>query len=145
MSKIQTWKQITTNSAVIAGIVVLYSICQRYKLESKLQLLIIHLSNHINCIQYVKDTNLKANYNLGCKSISISLLYSICQRYKLESKLQPIRKYAGAVTTVFNMSKIQTWKQITTLVDSPLSTEHCIQYVKDTNLKANYNYDLAVF
>ena len=41
----------------------LYSICQRYKLESKLQPLPHFSSCSDYCIQYVKDINLKANYN----------------------------------------------------------------------------------
>ena len=139
MSKIQTWKQITTQRVRHIAIYTLYSICQRYKLESKLQLcnhkclvvltvfnmskiqtwkqITTHTPSSIirnYCIQYVKDTNLKANYNvhwdLPCKT-----------------------------STVFNMSKIQTWKQITTHLLTVLFLFHCIQYVKDTNLKANYN------
>ena len=41
----------------------LYLICQRYKFESESQLVPFANSSFIGCIQYVKDTNLKANHN----------------------------------------------------------------------------------
>ena len=41
----------------------LYLICQRYKFESESQLPGERAIQFISCIQYVKDTNLKANHN----------------------------------------------------------------------------------
>ena len=67
------------------------------------------------CIRYVKDTILKAIYNICNIRPFISRLYSICQRYNFESNLQP------AATS----SKIGG---------------SCIRYIKDTILKAIYNY-----
>ena len=40
------------------------------------------------CIRYVKDTILKAIYNVGTGCKHIITLYSICQRYNFESNLQ---------------------------------------------------------
>ena len=60
----------------------LYSICQRYNFESNLQHAVDATRLPICCIRYVKDTILKAIYNLF-----ISL--SCC------------------ITAVFDMSKIQ--------------------------------------
>ena len=88
MSKIQISKQITTR--------------------------ILRLWSSTRCIQYVKDTDFKANYN-----VSWGL---ICQ-----------------LSGVLNMSKIQISKQITTLFSFFLPNRWCIQYVKDTDFKANYN------
>ena len=94
----------------------------------------------IDCIRYVKDTILKAIYNED------------------STRLQN-------ATTVFDMSKIQFWKQFTTAhlfafgntqlysicqrynFESNLqlsiclskSDKYCIRYVKDTILKAIYN------
>ena len=87
-SKILIWKQITT------------------------------LQNRVNffrcCIQWFKDTNLKANHN------GYSSGYTI--------------RWA-----VFNGSKILIWKQITTRVLLKKFIICCIQWFKDTNLKANHN------
>ena len=69
----------------------LYSICQRYRFQSKLQRDRYSDLCFSNCIQYVKDTDFKANYNKAAKMAKIAII-------------------------VFNMSKIQISKQITTEV-----------------------------
>ena len=75
-------------------------------------ILLIHLSC---CIQWFKDTNLKANHNVQVT--------------------ENVRLFA-----VFNGSKILIWKQITTVWLIRFSMLGCIQWFKDTNLKANHNY-----
>ena|GEM_PF-3628238 len=60
----------------------LYSICQRYNFESNLQLLFLLIPTTTGCIRYVKDTILKAIYNIS-----------------IDEKLSTI--------AVFDMSKIQ--------------------------------------
>ena len=192
MSKIQFWKQFTTIQKFFSSSFELYSICQRYNFESNLQLIGLTLNLQICCIRYVKDTILKAIYNnsytrnrfvqavfdmskiqfwkqfttLYLKSLSISLLYSICQRYNFESNLQLTQPCVSPFTAVFDMSKIQFWKQFTTgsfskskfvglysicqrynfesnlqLLDLRYCNyQSCIRYVKDTILKAIYNF-----
>ena len=88
-SKILIWKQITT-----------YTFVGRYK---------------DSCIQWLKDTNLKANHNTR------SWLF-----FRLHA--------------VFNGSKILIWKQITTWFSLSRCPFRCIQWLKDTNLKANHNF-----
>ena len=114
MSKIQFWKQFTTNTSFMRWKRMLYSICQRYNFESNLQP-VSRLNKSIEgCIRYVKDTILKAIYNT---SLAIYL-----------------NKEA-----VFDMSKIQFWKQFTTPTNKRITFIGCIRYVKDTILKAIYN------
>ena len=74
----------------------------------------MYVVRSLSCIQWLKDTNLKANHN------------------------GEIAHYS-AVWAVFNGSKILIWKQITTIVTSFLVYWSCIQWLKDTNLKANHN------
>ena len=140
MSKIQISKQITTFIYLSHPNTGLYSICQRYRFQSKLQPMMKGLLCSMYCIQYVKDTDFKANYNGGycpvqwqsivfnMSKIQISKqittrkpsiyfcgwLYSICQRYRFQSKLQPKSADNVSIPIVFNMSKIQISKQITT-------------------------------
>ena len=170
----------------------LYSICQRYNFESNLQLCALAIFFRLSCIRYVKDTILKAIYNwvswirdnhnavfdmskiqfwkqFTTRTISsktVESLYSICQRYNFESNLQLALIVLPQQDAVFDMSKIQFWKQFTTLFSPFLKTESlysicqrynfesnlqrssstatfrasCIRYVKDTILKAIYNY-----
>ena len=139
MSKIQFWKQFTTRCGRTVNLIQLYSICQRYNFESNLQQqkdfqiaqsAVFYMSKiqfwkqftttgdlfmgYQRCIRYVKDTILKAIYNTPALT----------------------RKRASAV---FDMSKIQFWKQFTTFYDDGYIDTCCIRYVKDTILKAIYN------
>ena len=140
MSKIQIWKQITTYYRYNSRGHLLFPICQRYKFESKSQLCQKVIWMALNCFRYVKDTNLKANHNY----LHILKIWAI---------------------TVSDMSKIQIWKQITTLSKLDVTylllfpicqrykfesksqlhlaeysaRIYCFRYVKDTNLKANHN------
>ena len=70
---------------------------------------------------------------------SFRVLYSICQRYNFESNLQQQSIINNVKRTVFDMSKIQFWKQFTTIVIVIHRRSNCIRYVKDTILKAIYN------
>ena len=88
-SKILIWKQITTRRS------------WRYP--------------NCCCIQWFKDTNLKANHN--------------------KSRMESLHSEA-----VFNGSKILIWKQITTRRSWRYPNCCCIQWFKDTNLKANHNH-----
>ena len=92
-SKILIWKQITTRGSLILW--------------------------QNRCIQWLKDTNLKANHNM---------LILILRKNR----------------AVFNGSKILIWKQITTATWDAYVSKGCIQWLKDTNLKANHNFDATV-
>ena len=114
MSKIQFWKQFTTERKYELDFSKLYSICQRYNFESNLQPAATSSKIGGSCIRYVKDTILKAIYNSHVHSTYEFKLYSICQRYNFESNLQHILKELKTIRS-------------------------CIRYVKDTILKAIYN------
>ena len=140
MTKIQFWKQFTTSPNSLQTKCGLYSVWQRYNFESNLQRFLNLNLISLRCIQYDKDTILKAIYNT--KS----------------------RKWLS-VSAVFSMTKIQFWKQFTTrprkwlhcnglysvwqrynfesnlqLLDAVnRKIQSCIQYDKDTILKAIYN------
>ena len=114
MSKIQIWKRITTYSGCRRVHKKLYLICQRYKFESESQ-------HHRGCFfQYLAVFNMskiqiwKRITTRSLKNISAILLYLICQRYKFESESQRVIVYLSVSSAVFNMSKIQIWKRITT-------------------------------
>ena len=114
MSKIQIWKRITTDGIMNMRYTPLYLICQRYKFESESQ-------QRVEC-----KAATSAVFNMSkiqiwkrittCRSSNVSRykLYLICQRYKFESESQLSSKAYQWVTAVFNMSKIQIWKRITT-------------------------------
>ena len=190
-TKIQIWKQITTKMPTMLLMSRLYQPIQKYKFESKSQPLFRHNPKSHSCINQYKNTNLKANHNYSnlptgynfavstntkiqiWKQITTvlmifthpSLLYQPIQKYKFESKSQPIssslrrnlrciNQYKNTnlkanhnkndydklnVKAVSTNTKIQIWKQITTNVITSFSDGSCINQYKNTNLKANHN------
>ncbi len=114
MTKIQFWKQFTTAPVQRGGKFLLYSVWQRYNFESNLQRLRRPHSQYCCCIQYDKDTILKAIYNVVPLGTLDFMLYSVWQRYNFESNLQPSSKFNVFILAVFSMTKIQFWKQFTT-------------------------------
>ena len=139
MSKIQFWKQFTTRAQTIYDI--------------------------ISCYWYVKDTILKAIHNLVIWQSKKQLLLLICQRYNFESNSQQertntdksyccywyvkdtilkaihnsVRACLITLLVVTDMSKIQFWKQFTTIYLTNSRHISCYWYVKDTILKAIHN------
>ena len=88
-TKIQIWKQITTQGYVKTCPQQLYQPIQKYKFESKSQPKQSAETQGLRCINQYKNTNLKANHNRG-----------VWRRN---------RQLAVSTNT-----KIQIWKQITT-------------------------------
>ena len=114
-TKIQIWKQFTTNAdATISGLTLYYQI-QRYKFESNSQLRKRWHSCTTGCIIKYKDTNLKAIHNWHARRLPEKVLYYQIQRYKFESNSQLWR----------------TWFYYWYC---------CIIKYKDTNLKAIHNF-----
>ena len=72
------------------------------------------------CVQWFKDTKLKANHNSCYSSLLLSMVVS-------------------------NGSKILNWKQITTVIPHSHTSSCCVQWFKDTKLKANHNYPIFLF
>ena len=116
MSKIQIWKRITTIVRLSVFIRKLYLICQRYKFESESQ------RNGYECARQLAVFNMSKIQiwkRITTSSVNVahwSWLYLICQRYKFESESQPEIVWQHQIPAVFNMSKIQIWKRITTRV-----------------------------
>ena len=114
ISKIQFWKQFTTDGSPGNFTSMLYSVYQRYNFESNLQQSRTYTRQRLSCIRYIKDTILKAIYNW----------LRLCWPWHF---------------AVFGISKIQFWKQFTTAVARNTYIICCIRYIKDTILKAIYN------
>ena len=194
MSKIQFWKQFTTFLNLVIRNLLLFLICQRYNFESNSQLPQIWAYSGKSCFWYVKDTILKAIHNTACGIPLRCRLFLICQRYNFESNsqraIESLNKIASCfwyvkdtilkaihnkscifalkVEAVSDMSKIQFWKQFTTLSYENKFTcklflicqrynfesnsqrggsgcpppVGCFWYVKDTILKAIHNNSL---
>ena len=169
----------------------LYYLIQRYKFESNSQPVGTQQNGNACCIIWYKDTNLKAIHNvvgLGGQAWHVVLsdtkiqiwkqfttykpqyqnflkLYYLIQRYKFESNSQHFMPTFVEFVVVLSDTKIQIWKQFTTLGKQVTkflllyyliqrykfesnSQRHpvafgneprCIIWYKDTNLKAIHN------
>ena len=87
---------------------------QRYKFESKSQLGICNKRVWLSCFLWLKGTNLKANHNTSALLPCSRQLFPMAQRYKFESKSQPVNRI-------------------------PTPPRSCFLWLKGTNLKANHN------
>ena len=92
MSKIQNWKQFTTQLRDEGLECQSVLPCQRYKIESNSQLKPLGWHSVVRRFYHVKDTKLKAIHNYMC--------------------LTNTTRQVG-----FTMSKIQNWKQFTTIIN----------------------------
>ena len=114
MSKIQIYKQITTYLLLVKFLLLVYLICQRYKFISKSQHRSFGGDQNSGVFDMSKIQIYKQITTYFAQLLSKPVVYLICQRYKFISKSQriyPIIRYIGGV---FDMSKIQIYKQITT-------------------------------
>ena len=114
MSKIQIWKRITTLLRLWNIQSSLYLICQRYKFESESQLSPNSNPKPIAVFNMSKIQIWKRITTMHFRWILLLQLYLICQRYKFESESQLACWAISHLSAVFNMSKIQIWKRITT-------------------------------
>ena len=141
ISKIQKWKQFTTEPIMSRNLFTLFPIFQRYKNESNSQRERVISISSICCFRYFKDTKMKAIHNLRLLTpkdgkvvsdiskiqkwkqfttrrfwlLTITSLFPIFQRYKNESNSQPQRRVG-------------------------FEDVSCFRYFKDTKMKAIHNY-----
>ena len=113
-SKIQIWKRITTSVKVDNAAFALYLISQRYKFESESQRPVVSLDLIRAVFNKSKIQIWKRITTPKFSLCFLWLLYLISQRYKFESESQLLKNSEEKKTAVFNKSKIQIWKRITT-------------------------------
>ena len=116
ISKIQIQKQITTLASSSSSINKVCLIFQRYKFKSKSQLAVRFCSFtlgvfDISKIQIQKQITTQDNPDKYTRLVCL-----IFQRYKFKSKSQLKRNSTHLIAGVFDISKIQIQKQITTTV-----------------------------
>ena len=113
-SKILNWKQITT---------------------------LVVISNCVaSCVQWFKDTKLKANHNDPWTYIRVLSVVSNGSKILNWKQITTIKgNLLQFPPVVSNGSKILNWKQITTIQHHKCFVIGCVQWFKDTKLKANHN------
>ena len=147
-TKVQIFKQITTQRLHVISFNLLFQIPQRYRFSSKSQHEGGVLTVQISCFRYHKGTDFQANHNLNggvYRTIGVVLdttkvqifkqittlddtysqadtLFQIPQRYRFSSKSQPSMLNGAFQSVVLDTTKVQIFKQITTATRSTLLT-----------------------
>ncbi len=138
-TKFQKWKQITTSYQRLWWDCELCSILRNFKNESKSQLLSAPVKFRAVVFNTTKFQKWKQITTLWPHFYARFWLCSILRNFKNESKsqLRGCNKKSGCV--VFNTTKFQKWKQITTEAPAENWAECCVQYYEISKMKANHN------
>ena len=113
-TKVQIFKQITTLEDIQMIRESLFQIPQRYRFSSKSQQLVGFSGSLLCCFRYHKGTDFQANHNC-------------CKDRNNISKV------------VLDTTKVQIFKQITTLIYEGQIHYRCFRYHKGTDFQANHN------
>ena len=113
-TKVQIFKQITTNIVWLISRLWLFQIPQRYRFSSKSQQSAASNAASPCCFRYHKGTDFQANHNRrGMTNISLLV--------------------------VLDTTKVQIFKQITTGSSLSIYERSCFRYHKGTDFQANHN------
>ena len=116
-TKVQIFKQITTDCWYTYETDLLFQIPQRYRFSSKSQLVTDVKLDDTCCFRYHKGTDFQANHN----------------RYN-----QPHHR----CIVVLDTTKVQIFKQITTGCKLYHQSLSCFRYHKGTDFQANHNREI---
>ena len=116
-SKVQIWKQITTDGGFFTGEDLLFPMAQRYKFESKSQPGCC-IPMHWSAVSNGSKVQIWKQITTHPPPFVLFLwLFPMAQRYKFESKSQRMAR-------------------------KPAYPYRCFQWLKGTNLKANHNAEM---
>ena len=93
----------------------LFQIPQRYRFSSKSQRDRMIAALTAGCFRYHKGTDFQANHNSAHLQGGSVMLFQIPQRYRFSSKSQQSATSNAASTVVLDTTKVQIFKQITTV------------------------------
>ena len=164
-TKVQIFKQITTQFNQVKQAAQLFQIPQRYRFSSKSQQTFSLPLKLCCCFRYHKGTDFQANHNkislMSCAMLVVldttkvqifkqittennptvisSKLFQIPQRYRFSSKSQLLSLISPAYVVVLDTTKVQIFKQITTRAVIYVNFLSCFRYHKGTDFQANHN------
>ena len=113
-TKVQIFKQITTNGVMPAPTFGLFQIPQRYRFSSKSQLLLIICIKILVVLDTTKVQIFKQITTTNKNLKKQNELFQIPQRYRFSSKSQLQYKQSFKMYVVLDTTKVQIFKQITT-------------------------------
>ena len=167
-TKVQIFKQITTQYDNYYTACMLFQISQRYRFSSKSQHIALSLQIITCCFRYHKGTDFQANHNyslvdiMDCSVVldttKVQIFKQIttrgcqggkiirCFRYHKGTDFQANhnrnKREKQDVQVVLDTTKVQIFKQITTDRIFLNATNCCFRYHKGTDFQANHNVKL---
>ena len=95
---------------------------------------------YTRCFRYHKGTDFQANHNKAAKAASKS---TCCFRYHKGTDFQAnhnrLVAFLHVTIVVLDTTKVQIFKQITTLTYKVYNDKGCFRYHKGTDFQANHN------
>ena len=104
-TKVQIFKQITTDNKASHCAKMLFQIPQRYRFSSKSQQIEVPPNPYWGCFRYHKGTDFQANHNKLKMLIKQLQLFQIPQRYRFSSKSQHEKYYGVEIASCFRYHK----------------------------------------
>ena len=117
----------------------LFQIPQRYRFSSKSQHERMYKQMQQCCFRYHKGTDFQANHNQLRVNKRFFSLFQIPQRYRFSSKSQRNQCWLTIYKVVLDTTKVQIFKQITTILYLTGLFVCCFRYHKGTDFQANHN------
>ena len=142
-TKVQIFKQITTENSCLVLEKTLFQIPQRYRFSSKSQLHDVIYGARFCCFRYHKGTDFQANHNKG-------MLFATAEMVVLDTTKVQIFKQITTVISSFIPSRVlfqipQRYRFSSKSQHALVSGQHvnsCFRYHKGTDFQANHNLAL---
>ena len=104
-TKVQIFKQITTQVLLSRKVIRLFQIPQRYRFSSKSQHIAFRVWFIYRCFRYHKGTDFQANHNYLEANPQQRKLFQIPQRYRFSSKSQHMELVTNQAVSCFRYHK----------------------------------------
>ena len=138
-TKVQIFKQITTDLLVNTHFFELFQIPQRYRFSSKSQLVASSDYRQGRCFRYHKGTDFQANHNNILQLCILQELFQIPQRYRFSSKSQPFSSLISIFFSCFRYHKGTDFQANHNKKLCHVYKKCCFRYHKGTDFQANHN------
>ena len=139
-TKVQIFKQITTNNKLIASFVRLFQIPQRYRFSSKSQQQSKYETSKSGCFRYHKGTDFQANHNVDSMSTSRTYVVLDTTKVQIFKQITTGWRLANRPRMLFQIPQRYRFSSKSQQVNEVVVEIHgCFRYHKGTDFQANHN------
>ena len=141
-TKVQIFKQITTDYVQGYLLLLLFQIPQRYRFSSKSQLFVQRVILRRCCFRYHKGTDFQANHNIdGLEDDNFNVVLDTT-KVQIFKQITTIKSGIRRVEKLFQIPQRYRFSSKSQLkVINTRFVFGCFRYHKGTDFQANHNYD----